>query len=191
VCAALHINTSRFLDKNEFRNAIQMVRRAPLHVNPFGPPRGMKFRASYICAEIDSVRNAISVEELTSSEWCFFFKHNPHSFKSTARFLPDGRFLMHPWPMPNPESLNWRHDVSSGSVQIHHFPAHRSKRLSNWSFSLEASLFFLSCLVWCFVNKNTNNACSPADELSEHACDILSGFSRVGAFFFVVIIVSF
>jgi len=137
VCAFMHISASRFLDKTEFRNAIAAVRKTRSFKRAFGMPRQLKFKASYVCAELDSRRTVITEDELCSIEWAFFFKHNPHSFKSIAKFHADGHFTMKPWPMPDPESLSWRRNSETGVVQIHHFPGHRPGRMSNWGFTLQ------------------------------------------------------
>jgi hypothetical protein len=61
---------------------------------------------------------------------------NPQSFTSKAQFMRDGKFMMSPWPMPNPESLHWRRE-HNGAVAIHHFPGHHPRRLKDFSFVLE------------------------------------------------------
>jgi hypothetical protein len=73
VCASLHLDTSRFLDKAEFRAAI--VRARPLRgAAPLGPSRRGKYKASYVSVELDQRRQILTDDELISIEWIFFFK---------------------------------------------------------------------------------------------------------------------
>jgi hypothetical protein len=169
------IDTKAFIEKQDFCVAFKLSQATILSQPsyPKYPPIGGKWKASFIYAEI--CKSKLTVEELCNADWYFMFKQHD-GFESKAKFHPDGRFTMHPWPMPDPGSLRWRllgggggnNDTSETSaVQIHHFPAHRLYRLRDWSWMMQngyVAFFMVTPNLQAHLTEFRNGLSAAADD---------------------------